>query len=224
MSNLQKRILTSIIILPLSIFFIIKGGNFLFFFLLVIFFAGNHELFSVFNKKTTILFLDLILILFLYSVFYLADYNSVSFYLLLWVIILVICSDVGGYVFGKIFKWKKLTRISPKKTYSGVLGSFIFSLFSVFIASLILPKISATFIHISSLDINFLDPKFFFLTIILSLVAQTGDLTISYFKRLEKIKDTGKILPGHGGIFDRIDGLMFVVILAFILYQFNIIP
>ena len=221
MSNLQKRILTSIIILPLSIFFIIKGGYFLLFFLLAIFFAGNHELFSVFNKKTTILFLDLILILFLYSIYYLADYNSDSFFLLLWVIILVICSDVGGYVFGKIFKWKKLTRISPKKTFSGVLGSFIFSLFSVFIASSILPKISDTFIHISSLDINFLDPKFFFLTIILSLVAQTGDLTISYFKRLERIKDTGKILPGHGGIFDRIDGLMFVVIFAYLVNHFN---
>ena len=66
--------------------------------------------------------------------------------------------------------------------------------------------------------------KYFILTIIFSMVAQAGDLTISYLKRLEKIKDTGKILPGHGGIFDRIDGLVFIVILAFILYQFKIIP
>ena len=222
MSNLQKRILTSLIILPLSIFFILKGGYFLLFFLLSIFFVANYELFSVFNKKATILLLDLILILSLYSIYYLAD-HAVSLYLLLWIIILVICSDVGGYVFGKIFKWKKLTRISPKKTLSGVLGSFVFSLFSVFIANAILPKATATFIHVASL-INFLEPKFFFLAIILSLVAQTGDLTISYFKRIEKIKDTGKILPGHGGILDRIDGLMFVVIVAFILIQINIIP
>ena len=74
-------------------------------------------------------------------------------------------------------------------------------------------------LHVKELEINFLDAKFFFLAIIFSLVAQVGDLTISYFKRLEKIKDTGKILPGHGGIFDRIDGLMFVVILAFIFYN-----
>ena len=70
---------------------------------------------------------------------------------------------------------------------------------------------------------SFLEPNFFFLAIMFSLIAQTGDLIISYFKRLEKIKDMGKILPGHGGIFDRIDGLMFVVVLAFVLYKFNVI-
>ncbi len=217
MSNLQKRILTSLIILPLSIFFILKGGYFLLFFLLSIFFIANYELFSVFNKKSTILFLDLILILSLLSIYYLSD-TLVRLNLLLWVIILVICSDIGGYVFGKIFKWKKLTNISPKKTLSGVFGSFIFSLFSLIIANAI---VNTTEIYV---NINFLEPKFFFLAIILSLVAQAGDLTISYFKRMEKIKDTGKILPGHGGILDRIDGLMFVVIVAFILIQTNIIP
>jgi len=217
MTNLQKRIFTSIIALPLSLFFIFKGGYFLLLFLLSIFFVANYELFSVFRKKTTILFLDLILILSLYSIYYLSDLNEISFYILLWIIILVVCSDVGGYVFGKIFKWKKLTKISPRKTLSGVFGSFIFSLFSVFIASAVLNSNQV-------FPIDFLDPKFFFLAIIFSLIAQAGDLTISYFKRLEKVKDTGKILPGHGGILDRIDGLMFVVILAFVLIYFHIIP
>ena len=147
MTNLQKRIVTSLIILPLSIFFILKGGYFLLFFLLSIFFTANYELFSVFHKKPVILFLDLILILSLYSIYYLAD-HTFSLTLLLWIIILVICSDVGGYAFGKIFKWKRLTRISPKKTLSGVLGSFVFSLFSVFIANAILPKVTAIFIPI----------------------------------------------------------------------------
>lgn len=215
MTNLQKRILTSLIILPLAIFFLLKGGYFLLSFLLIIFFIGNYELFSVFKIKSTILFLDLILILSLYSIYYLADFSKTSFYLLLWSIILVILSDIGGYVFGKIFKWKKITKISPKKTLSGVLGSFIFSLFSIFVVNLIFPTQNI---------INFLDAKFFFLAIILSLVAQAGDLTISYFKRLEKIKDTGKILPGHGGIFDRIDGLMFVILVTFFLFNINIIP
>jgi len=224
MTNLQKRILTSIIVMPLSIFFILKGGYILLFFLFSIFFLANYELFSVFNNKKIIIFFDLALILSLYSIYFLADKESESLYLLLWIIILVVCSDIGGYVFGKTFKWKKLTKISPKKTLSGVLGSFILSIFSVFIASLILPKINYYFTHIESLNINFLEPKFFFLSIILSIVAQSGDLTISYFKRLEKIKDTGRILPGHGGIFDRIDALMFVVIFTLILYQLKIIP
>ena len=122
-----------------------------------------------------------------------------------------------NYSKDKIFKWKKLTAISPKKTLSGVLGSFLLSLFSVFIADAISPEYLI-------LHLNFLQAKFFFLAIIFSLVAQAGDLTISYFKRVEKIKDTGKILPGHGGIFDRIDGLMFVVIFTFIFYKFSIIP
>ena len=217
MTNLQKRIFTSIIALPLSLFFIFKGGYFLLFFLLSIFFVANYELFSVFRKKTTILFLDLILILSLYSIYYLSDLNEISFYILLWIIILVVCSDVGGYVFGKIFKWKKLTKISPRKTLSGVFGSFIFSLFSIFIADAMLSSNQV-------IPIDFLDPKFFFLAIIFSLIAQAGDLAISYFKRIEKVKDTGKILPGHGGILDRIDGLMFVVILAFVLIYFHLIP
>ena len=217
MTNLQKRILTSLIILPLSIFFVVKGGYFLKFFLLAIFLVANYELFSVFNKKITILFLDIILILSLFIISYLADNGTLPLYLLLWVIILCICSDVGGYVFGKIFKWKKLTAISPKKTLSGVLGSLVLSFFSVFIVDAISPEYLI-------LHLNFLQAKFFFLAIIFSLVAQAGDLAISYFKRLENIKDMGKILPGHGGIFDRIDSLMFVVIFTFILYKFNVIP
>ena len=216
MNNLQKRILTSIVIFPLSIFFIFKGGYLLISFLLVIFFIANYGLFSVFKKNLNILFLDLILILALFSIYYLAEN---SFWLLLWIIIIVICSDVGGYVFGKIFKWKKLTNISPKKTVSGVLGAFIFSLLSVFIIQL-----TIEILYTSPIKDNFLKPYFFFLAIFFSIVAQAGDLIISYFKRLEKIKDTGKILPGHGGIFDRIDGLIFVSIVTFVFDKLHFIP
>ncbi len=221
MNNLQKRILTSIVALPTSLFFIFTGGYPLLFFLLMIFFIGNYELFSVFKKKITILFLDLILILTLFSIFLLRDGTTTSLILLIWFIFLTVCSDIGGYAFGKIFKWKKLTKISPKKTLSGVLGSFILSLGSLFIMDFIF---LSTKTDLSNTSIKFIEPKFFFLAIILSLTAQAGDLAISYFKRLEKIKDAGKVLPGHGGIFDRIDSLMFVIILGFILYNFNIIP
>ena len=208
MTNLQKRILTSIIILPLSIFFIIKGNYFLKFFLFFILFAGMYELFSVFKKIKSILFLCSILILSLFSIYYLRENHILLLYL---TITISISSDVGGYVFGKVFKWKKLTKISPNKTISGVLGSYFLSLLCLFIFfEIIASEIELTF-------------EYFLITIIFSTVAQAGDLTISYFKRLEKIKDTGKILPGHGGIFDRIDGLMFVVILASILSYLNII-
>ena len=212
MTNLQKRILTSFIILPSSIFFVVKGGYFLLFFLIFVLFAGIHELISVFKKRPIILFLGLILILSLFSIYYLKTDNIVSTTLLYLVITICIGSDIGGYVFGKIFKWKKLTKISPKKTISGVFGSFFFSLIGLIIFSEIFyPEWNVSI-------------KYFLLTIFFSMVAQTGDLTISYFKRLEKIKDTGKILPGHGGIFDRIDGLMFVVILTFVLYKVNLLP
>jgi len=211
MTNLQKRILTSIIILPLSIFFVLKGGYFLTFFLIFVLFAGIYELFSVFKKIKSILFLSSILILSLFSLYYLRENSAFILYL---AITVSISSDIGGYVFGKIFKWKKLTKISPKKTISGVFGSYFFSIIWLFI---FLKNYYPS--SVSGSEITF---GIFLITIIFSTTAQIGDLTISYFKRLEKIKDTGKILPGHGGIFDRIDGLMFVLILAFIIDFFGI--
>ncbi len=218
MSNLYKRILTSIFAFPLSIFFIIMGGNYMVSFLCVVLILGNFEIFSVFKRKLSIIFLDTILVLSLLSILYLRNDTASSFILLIWVIILTISSDIGGYIFGKTFKWKKLTKISPKKTISGALGSFVFSLVSVFLLGFIVELISG-------LESDFFQkPRYFILAIIFSLTAQIGDLVISYFKRLEKIKDTGKFLPGHGGIFDRIDGLMPVVILAYILYELKVFP
>ena len=210
MNNLQKRILTSFIIFPLSIFFVVKGGYFLTFFLIFVLFVGMHELFSVFRKIKSILFLSLILILSLFSTYYLREKAQFFLY---FAIAVSISSDIGGYVFGKIFKWKKLTKISPNKTVSGVFGSYFFSVICLFIYYYQLQNVFGPGFQVNV--------QAFLITIIFSTVAQAGDLTISYFKRLEKIKDTGKILPGHGGIFDRIDGLMFVLIFAFFLYYFK---
>tara|TARA_Y100000590_G_scaffold413019_1_gene508463 strand:+ start:378 stop:1028 length:651 start_codon:yes stop_codon:yes gene_type:complete len=216
MTNFQKRILTSLVALPLSIFFIVKGGYFLSFFLLFVFFAGLHELFTVFKKIKTKLFLLLILTLSILSIYYLANDSVSSLFLLYFVIGISVSSDVGGYVFGKIFKWKKLSKISPKKTISGVFGSY----FCSFICIIIFNELSGSSSHGLLVNELTLIPEIL-LTIIFSTVAQAGDLIISYFKRLEKIKDTGKILPGHGGIFDRIDGLMFVSILAFLVLKIS---
>jgi len=218
MNNLQKRILTSLILFPLSIFLIVKGGNYIVSFLYVVLILGNFELFSAFKRKLSIIFLDGMLLLSLLSILHLRNDTTSSFVLLIWVIILTISSDVGGYIFGKIFKWKQLTKISPKKTLSGAIGSLIFSLGSVFLLGSIIEIIS-------SLDSDFFyKPRYFILAIIFSIAAQLGDILISYFKRKEKIKDTGKLLPGHGGIFDRVDSLMPVVILAYILYNLKLFP
>ena len=211
MNNLQKRILTSLIVLPLSLSLIIIGDFPLAFFLVFILFAGIYELFTVFKKTPIKLFLSLILILSLFSTYYLREVGPLLLY---FAIAISISSDIGGYVFGKIFKGKKLTKISPNKTISGVFGSYFFSFLSLYLYQYYLEAIGGPRLNIAFVfGINEI-----LLTVILSTISQVGDLTISYFKRIDKIKDTGKILPGHGGIFDRIDGLVFVVILTFVLY------
>ena len=169
MTNFQKRILTSLIVLPLSIFFVVKGDYYLTFFLIFILFAGIHELYSVFNKTKSIIFLSLILILSLLSIYYLRENAKYFLYL---VIVVSICSDIGGYVFGKIFKWKKLTKISPKKTISGVFGSYFLSIFGVFIFNEIYFE---NYLGLDT-DINF---RIFLIIIIFSTTAQVGDLIIS---------------------------------------------
>jgi len=111
--------------------------------------------------------------------------------------LICIFSDIGGFVFGKIFKGKKLTKISPNKTISGSIGSFILSLFLV------------PFFFFYSKNVSLVD--LIVISITVSFFCQLGDLFISYLKRKAKVKDTGDILPGHGGILDRIDGILFAV-------------
>jgi len=160
------------------------------------------------NKKEFLS--NLILVL---SAFYFAMFTGVSYYLIeidkiyfSYIILICALSDIGGYVFGKIFKGKKLTKISPNKTISGSLGSFIFALIPCFVFKIIFLFSDIYFLAFSSnLLFNIL------ISLFLSLISQLGDLYISYFKRLSDIKDTGKILPGHGGLLDRIDGIIFAI-------------
>ena len=212
MTEIQKRIITSVfllIIFGLS-FFNIYIMTIL---LLLVYIQIFNEFIIIFKKifinqkfKTfLILTLILIIVSFLIISIWLTFYNNIEAKQILILKIITICisSDIGGYVFGNLFKWKKLTKISPNKTYSGVLGAYIFSLisFNIFFFS----------------QTNIIEMIFFVL--ILSTISQAGDIFISYLKRKAMIKDTGTILPGHGGILDRFDGLIFAIPLGYFLIK-----
>ena len=201
--ELKKRILSSTILIPVSFFFIFEGSITFIFFLSIIFLAMGFEWFKMTKKKELIRILGLFFLFFsFYSAIYLRQYIGLNFFLFL--IIVCIFTDIGGYLFGKILKGPKLTKISPNKTYSGVVGSFFISLITGFIYIKYLGQKNKILLN------N--DPEFVALLILfISLISQIGDLIISYFKRQAKLKDTGKILPGHGGFLDRLDGIIFVI-------------
>ena len=207
MSNeLKKRFLSSFILIPVASFFIFQGSVFFAFFLSLFFLVTSYEWFKMSKKSDLMKFLGIIYLLFSFCSSYFIREN-LGLYLFLFIILVCIFTDIGGYVFGNIFKGPKLTKISPKKTYSGVIGGFLFSL----IAGLSFIKIiGSTYLEENSLNI-------FFTILIISLISQIGDLIISFFKRKAKLKDTGKILPGHGGLLDRVDGLIFVMPIVFVL-------
>ncbi len=201
-NELLKRILSSIILIPITFFFIVKGSFLFNFFIILCFLIAIYEWHKMSKKKTYNLF-GLIFLFFAFYSAYFVRFNDEKNGLFLFLFILLICisTDIGGYVFGKIFKGPKLSKISPKKTYAGVLGGFLLAI----IISNILINFSELFGNkYQNFGINEL-----VLVLIISTVSQFGDITISYFKRLSKIKDTGKLIPGHGGILDRIDGIIF---------------
>ena len=118
-----------------------------------------------------------------------------------------ITSDIGGFTFGKFFKGMKLTKISPNKTVAGALGSFFFSI-------MLIP-------FFISLNNEYSFPYMIVITLLISIISQLGDLFISFLKRKAKVKDTSDLLPGHGGVLDRMDGIIFAIPLGFLLFYFN---
>jgi len=141
-----------------------------------------------------------------YLIFTIESKNSNLKIYLLYSVLVAILSDIGGLVCGKIFKGKKLTKISPNKTISGSIGSFMFSM-------LLIP-----FFYKVQIDQSLVN--LFLITIIISLTSQLGDLFISLLKRKAKVKDTSDLLPGHGGVLDRIDGIIFAIPLGIFLFIF----
>ena len=214
--NLKKRIGTSIILIILLI------GMFLFSYIMIvsliiialISWIEFYALISKIIKKNLLIdkffrfFYKFLSLLYLSGLVYLilaieSEYINFKIYLL-YSVLVAIMSDIGGLVFGKIFKGKKLTKISPNKTISGCVGSFIFSI-------LLLPLF-----YKSQIDQNLL--SLILITIIISLTSQLGDLFISLLKRKARVKDTSDLLPGHGGVLDRIDGIIFAIPLGIYLF------
>ncbi len=205
MTNLSKRIYTS---LSLIVIFITSIYNNLIFLLFIIFcfyqifYEFYNLLKKIFQYKRKIylyFFLFLILLFLTYLICFVwmnftSNYQLDKIFLFL-LISISISTDIGGYIFGKTFKGKKITKISPNKTYSGMIGSYIMSVFVAYF-------FFKNFINIQNLLI---------IAFFVSTISQIGDLFISYLKRKANLKDTGSILPGHGGILDRFDGLIFVL-------------
>ena len=211
--ELLKRILSSIILIPLSIFIIIKGSILLLLSLLLCFFVCMYEWYKMVNKVSIFLIGSLYLILSFISVYMIREYLNLDYYFLLLILSVCVATDIGGYVFGKVFKGPKLTKISPNKTYSGVVGSYFFSSIAILII-----------FNIKSLNLPFdisLNLAIFVFSI--SSVSQIGDLIVSFFKRFFKVKDTGNIIPGHGGLLDRLDGMLFAFPFSYLIISFNIL-
>jgi len=215
-SNLKKRIITSIFLISLLV------GMFYYSYIMIIsliiigiiswieFYALISKILkkNILKDKFFRFFYKALSLLYLSGLFYLivsieSKYSNLKIYLL-YSVLVAILSDIGGLVCGKIFKGKKLTKISPNKTIAGSIGSIIFSI-------LLIP-----FFYKGEIDKNLLN--LFLITIIISLISQLGDLFISLLKRKAKVKDTSDLLPGHGGVLDRIDGMIFTIPLGIFLF------
>ena len=210
MTELGKRIVTSLILLTfvaLSLTNSVILSILLIFFLYQIIFEFNFIFGKIFNKKKiyhlifqllSVIYLTFI-VLKLWTIF--TGNNEVDKLYIYIIFLICIFSDIGGFIFGKTLKGKKLTKISPNKTISGMIGSFILS-------------ISVAVIYAQEyFEIN----NIIIFSILRSLISQFGDLIISYLKRKAQIKDTGIMLPGHGGALDRLDGLIFAIPVGLVL-------
>ena len=217
-SNIKKRILTSILLIALLI------GMFFYSYIMIIsliiiaiiswieFYALISKIFKkdilkdkffrFSYKALSLIYLSGLV----YLIFTIESENTNLKIYLLYSVLVAILSDIGGLICGKIFKGKKLTKISPNKTISGSIGSFIFS-------TLLIP-----FFYKVQIDQSLVN--LFLITIIISLTSQLGDLFISLLKRKAKVKDTSDVLPGHGGVLDRIDGIIFAIPLGIFLFIF----
>jgi phosphatidate cytidylyltransferase len=199
MNNFIKRFFVSLLAFPLI--YILLYQKLLFnLLILIVFLFCLYEWNKIFKKRNPIFFLGLlILLVFLFSL--IRIYNIEDFNLkFLWLILITWLTDIGGYIFGKLFGGPKLVKISPNKTWAGALGSLILSQLAFLI-----------FFLDNSYKFNV---AIIFIQIFLSIVGQIGDILMSYIKRKNNKKDTSNFIPGHGGFLDRVDGLIWIIIIG----------
>ena len=199
MNNFKKRFAVSLLAFPLI--YILLYQKLLFnLLILIVFLFCLYEWNKIFKKKNSIFFLGLfIFLVFLFSL--IRIYNFEDFNLkFLWLILITWFTDIGGYIFGKLFGGPKLVKISPNKTWAGALGSLILSQLAFLI-----------FFLDNSYKFNV---AIIFIQIFLSIVGQIGDILMSYIKRKNNKKDTSNFIPGHGGFLDRVDGLIWIIIIG----------
>lgn len=209
MTNFFLRFLTSIFLVPIFLYLIYLNNFFLYLLLIIIFFISLYEIKFFYPKNLLFLIsLSLLLLIFLMSLIFLRGESNQDFYYLVWIISIVWLSDIGGYVFGKFFGGPRISKYSPKKTFSGIFGSFFVSQFSFLILLYFEKSVIYSFV-------------FFLIQLLISAIVISGDLFFSYIKRKNNIKDFSNIIPGHGGMLDRIDGLIFALILASFLKILN---
>ena len=208
--ELYKRILSSIIMVSISLYVILQGSYLFIIFILICFFLSSYEWYRM-SKNKFYSFIGFILLIISFYSFYKIRIEYTLDYILI-VLLICISTDIGGYIFGKILRGPNLTKISPKKTYAGAIGGYFLSILSTY-----------TYLELLNMNSIFIfNMKIFLIIIFISTTSQLGDIIISYFKRVSKIKDSGKIIPGHGGILDRIDGMIFVFPIVYLFFQLDL--
>lgn len=212
MTEFIKRIFSSLILFPFLVFVIYTGSTLFILFTVICLILTNYEWYKM-TKKKFYYYFGLLFIFFSYYTFYKFRIEF-NYLLTFFVIFICILTDIGGYSFGKILKGPKLLKISPNKTYSGLLGSFL----SPFIFFFLIKEF-----NFLNMKLNFNSFNVYVFIFIVSAISQLGDIFISYFKRISKLKDTGNIIPGHGGLLDRIDGMIFAIPFSYILFKIELL-
>lgn len=212
-NNFLKRLFSSLFLFLIFYLILIVEDYIFIFFLISLLLISIYEWNNLVSKKLFKLVGILLLCFSFFTVYQIKNIDNNNIFI--FIILICVGSDLGGYFIGNLLGGPKLTKISPNKTISGLIGGIFFSIIFCTIY-----KHLINFLFYED-KFNLLD--FNLLVILLSLISQQGDLTMSYFKRKANLKDTGSILPGHGGILDRIDGMVFVFPFFYIFLIINFI-